>query len=198
MSAYSNEHVLRHVYSFFMLIMQREADNMRPIPRARNQVVVYSRIDFDAFMEQYSNSIRFERYIRMRRDSFNKLVQLLHEDLQVDEYYANKRGGPISAKICVYLTLRYLAGGSYIDIMLHMQISAASFYSCLYKTLEAICNCKELDILFPKTEDECALLAADFCHLSTNQSITCCVGAVDGYLLSIETPSTEEAGNYSV
>ena len=165
------------------------------VPQTRTRRVIYRRIDMKAFMAQYVNCPKFERNIRMRRDSFYKLVELLRRDVQSDENMATRRGGAITPEMCTYLTLRYLAGGSYLDICVHLQISHAAFYYCLYKTLIAICQCKVLDIVFPIEVADCERLASGFRHLSENESIGNCIGAVDGYLLSIETPSNEEAGN---
>jgi hypothetical protein len=108
---------------------------------------------------------------------------------------AARRGGAITPEMCLYMTLRYLAGGSYLDICIILQVSHSAFYYCLYKTLLAICQCKALDIVFPAGVNKCARLAAGFRYLSAEESIGNCVGVVDGYLLSIETPSKEEAGN---
>ena len=70
MNDYSNDNAIKHLLSAFMLILQHKTENYK-VTTSRNQQVVYNRIDFDAFMEQYSNSLRFERYIRMRRESFS-------------------------------------------------------------------------------------------------------------------------------
>ena len=161
----------------------------------RTRRVVYTRIDMKAFMAQYVHCPKFERTIRMRRCSFYKLVELIRKGVQCDESMATRRGGAITPEMCTYLTLRYLAGGSYLDICVHLQISHAAFYYFLYKTLLAICQCEALDIVFPNGVDECARLASGFRLKSENECIGNCVGAVDGYLLSIETPSKEEAGN---
>jgi hypothetical protein len=99
----------------------------------------------------------------MRRDSFDKLVVLPGEA-------ANRRGsaGAILPELCVYCTLWYLAGGSYLDICDSARISQqSSFYRVVWKTITAIVKCNALRITFPKTEEELEAAAAGFASVST-------------------------------
>ena len=41
---------------------------------------------------------------------------------------ASLRGGAIIPELCVYITLQYLAGGSYMDIFFFVGISQSSFF----------------------------------------------------------------------
>jgi hypothetical protein len=54
--------------------------------------------------------------------------------LVVDEMQASQRGGSITPEICLYSTLRYLAGGDVIGIKNFVGISKASFYRVFEKT----------------------------------------------------------------
>ena len=103
------------------------------------------------------------------------------------------RGGKITPEIHLYATLRYLAGASYSDICLFCGISVASFYCIVWRTIHAI-N-KSLKIEFPSTPQQCAETAKEFENISHRGVIKNCVGAVDGYLLAIETPSKRHAKN---
>ena len=60
--------------------------------------------------------------------SFQKLVGLLNDSLLVDQEMASLRGGAIIPELCVYITLQYLAGGSYMDIFFLVVISKSSFF----------------------------------------------------------------------
>ena len=91
-----------------------------------------------------------------------------------------------------------MAGGSYLDVAALLGVSVKSFYSIVWRTIHAIIQSKDpnLDnIKFPETQDECAAAAADFKNISRRGAICNCVTAVDGYLLSIITPSAKEVGN---
>ena len=74
----------------------------------------------------------------MEKKSFDKLLSYIYTDLVVNELMANNRGGPIIPELCLYCTLRWLAGVSYLDICDIAGISAGSFYRILWKTVKAI------------------------------------------------------------
>jgi DDE superfamily endonuclease len=131
----------------------------------------------------------------MRKDSFDKLVLLLAEDLVVDEVAASKRGGVIIPEICVYCTLQYLAEGSYLNISDIAAISQSSLYRVVWKTITAIAKCTAVRVAFPKTEEEIETAIAGFASISQDGAIYNCVGVVDGYLLCIRVPSKKEVKN---
>jgi DDE superfamily endonuclease len=160
-----------------------------------NVRVQYNRISWISYWDMYRNDPDFERVIRMKRESFVRLVDLLRSDLAVDQDMADKRGGQVSPEMCVYMTLRYLAGAPDIDVKQHISVSGSTFYQCLHKTLRCICKCASLDILFPKSLEDCNKLAAGFLSCTSKGSIINCVGALDGFLLCIDTPSESEAKN---
>ena len=99
----------------------------------------------------------------------------------------------IIPELRVYATLRYLSGASYLDLCVFCGFAPATFYNVVWRTIDAINE--SLQIHFPQTCEECALAASEFENKSTGGIINNCVGAIDGYLLSIKTPSKEEAGN---
>ena len=83
--------------------------------------------------------------------SFEKLVGLLlKKSLMVEQEMASLWGGAIIPELCVYVTLWYLAGGSYTDTFYLIGISQASFYHLLWKTIKAINNCPESQISWPR------------------------------------------------
>ena len=133
--------------------------------------------------------------------SFEKLLLMLRDELEVNEKMADKRGGPIIPELCLYCAIRWLAGGSYLDICDITGISSASFYRVLWKTIIAINKAPGLAMKFPTTTEECQVAAAGFESISTKSmengeiAINNCVGVVDGYLLRIVTPSRAEVGN---
>jgi DDE superfamily endonuclease len=157
--------------------------------------VQYTRIDWDGYWHQYRNDPAFETLIRMKRASFLTLVELLRPDLSVDQDMALLRGGWVRPEMCIYMTLRYLAGGTGGDVKSLISISMSTFYYCLRKTMISICNCPVLAIKFPTTKEECDTLTFGFRNCADNESILNCVGVLDGYLLSINTPCAADAEN---
>jgi hypothetical protein len=52
----------------------------------------------------------------MSQESFEKLLSYICHDLEVNKTMANLCGGRILTEICLYVTLHWLAGGSYLDM----------------------------------------------------------------------------------
>ena len=65
----------------------------------------------------------------------------------------------------------------------------------MYKCVDAILQCDELSYSFPTSDEDTAKAAADFQQLSTSKVIDECVACLDGFLLPIHTPSSNETGN---
>ena len=136
----------------------------------------------------------FERMIRMPYSSFQKLVSLLRQEL-LTSARTSRRCQPLLPEVMVFCTIRYLAGGSYLDVKRLIGISSASFYACIMKTVVAVVQCPELAIKFPETHREFQKLASDFQQKSYSGIISNCVGALDGYLLCTITPVRRIVGN---
>ena len=62
--------------------------------------------------------MELKRHLHMSLTSFEKLLSLIRKSLKVDSAMAQLQGGVIIPEIALYCTLRYLAGGSYMDIFL--------------------------------------------------------------------------------
>ena len=113
----------------------------------------------------------------------------------VKQDMASLQGGAIIPELCVYATLRYLAGGLYTDIFYLIGILQPSFYHLLWKTIKAINNCPELWISWPYTKDRQLECATGFTSISTNCALWDCVAVLDGYHLQTITPSKKEIHN---
>ena len=131
----------------------------------------------------------------MEKESFDRLLALIYHELLVKEQYASMRGGSIIPELCLYCTIRWLAGGSYLDIMDIAGISQASFYRVIWKTIIAIVQCPELSLQWPMFPVQVQDNIGGFASISFNQAINNCVGVVDGYLARIRVPSKREVGN---
>jgi hypothetical protein len=86
----------------------------------------------------------------INRDTFDELESRLDPILKRNEEMGRRSSGsPISTRTRLAITLRWLAGGSYIDICFAWGISEASFYSdrgALWPTIEALDKLFELGL----------------------------------------------------
>eukprot|EP00961_Rhodomonas_salina_P212743 2873452-Rhodomonas_salina.1 len=90
------------------------------------------------------------------------------------------------------MTLRWLAGGSYLDIVAHHGVSKASFWLCKNQVIDAILATDSLKIVFPSLDDSAALLdlARGFQAKSEQGVMRDVVGALDGILIDLEQFAT--------
>ena len=85
------------------------------------------------------------------------------------------------------MALRYFAGGSAYDIALVHGVAFTEVFKSLWKVVNAVNRCKELEIKFPNNWDEQREIAAQFLKKS-KAGFGTCVGAVDGILIWVEKP----------
>ena len=103
--------------------------------------------------------------------SFEKLAGLQKKSQMEEQEMASLWGGAIIPELCVYVTLWYLAGGSYTDIFYLVSILQASFYCLLWKTIKAINNCPKLWISWLYTKETQLDCATGFTSISTNHAL---------------------------
>jgi hypothetical protein len=164
-------------------------------PEKREPSFFDQRLCWESYVAKHSRRGTLDIRLRMREESFNKLLSYICHDLIVNETMAKRRGGTIIPEICLFCTLRWLAGGSYLDICDITGISNASFYRVVDKTVHAIVRNKALEIHFPDTTAELEAAVKGFASISYKEAIRNCVGVIDGYLLRIKVPRKDEVGN---
>ena len=128
-------------------------------------------------------------------ESFYLLLSFVCDALQVDEAKVASCGRMIIPELCLCCTLCYLVGASYLDVIVFACISTSSFYRIVHKTIHAINLMDELSINFPQTMAKCRAAAARFANISFQSAIANCIGALDGYLVAINTPPSLVVGN---
>jgi DDE superfamily endonuclease len=90
------------------------------------------------------------------------------------------------------MTLRYLAGGSYLDISIAPHVSISTFYYVVDETLTDLDQ--SLNIKFPI--DNLELLKRSSIGFSRGRSpLTGCAGALDGIAIKIFEPCAADAAN---
>ena len=161
-----------------------------------SSVFVRDRLEWDkhvAALQKEGDGGSFRRMYRMDIDSFVKLSSMLKPHLCVDERMSKicTSKGKITTDIVLHCLIRWLAGGSYLDIRLSAGISRASFYRCIHSAMDGLCSTDKITIdAFPPDESQLVRLAADFKDISgTGGILNGCVGVEDGFLLPTGTPS---------
>ena len=90
-----------------------------------------TRISWEDHVTLLQHENMFSRTYRMSLSAFNNLVQVLYPRICFNLKKAmNSCGEPISPQIVIAIGLRWLAGGSYLDIKTCYSVSSRSIYRC--------------------------------------------------------------------
>ncbi|KAL7506494.1 hypothetical protein ACHAXN_009688 [Cyclotella atomus] len=161
---------------------------------------------------------QFRRYFRMERECFEHLCQqiianvgegafkseeYLHElkhgyvgidikNTNIANAHEHSTGGFVSGEVKLALTLRLLAGGSYMDLALLFDVGFSTAYEILHHVIkEWILDDRLVKINgIEFCEDEVCMgnVAREFAKKS-NFIINGCIGAIDGWIVKIKKPS---------
>ena len=120
----------------------------------------------------------------MTKETFFVLFKLVRDDLLKDSLKAmNSSGSPVTPLIKLAATIRWLAGGMYIDICGVFGLCQTTFFhplrGPLWPTIYALDVALANMVLFPTDVDSCTKAAEEFSHFSRNM-LQHCVCAVDG------------------
>jgi hypothetical protein len=166
--------------------------NRTAAPRHRNKCYALEE------MEYLSDSL-FKRMFRLTRNAFNFLLEKLRPAIEskpsLNHIYHHK-DREISPTTRLAATLRWLAGGSYLDICFAFGISVGSLYKdsgILWGTIAAINDA--LEIGFP-LNDPRALeeISEGFAKFSYGR-MRGCVMAIDGLVIRTRMPTRAEVLN---
>jgi DDE superfamily endonuclease len=131
----------------------------------------------------------------MDEKSFDDLLALLRPNLERDADMAARatKGGRIEPAVRLAVALRYLAGGSFLDLCDLYCCSWSTMYEIVWDAVYAINQCGALDMRFPQTQAECASAAAGFtATICKNSPLRYVVGAVDGLFIKRNAPRLSE------
>jgi hypothetical protein len=138
----------------------------------------------------------FRRMFRMSRVNFYKLLELIGPCMPVHNVQraVNSSGSPITPVHKLGATLRWLAGGSYLDICTMFGISEGTFFNeergPLWPTIEAIDATFNIGIPF-RDVDALQGISDGFSRLSHGH-LHGCVMAVDGWVIRTRAPNLAE------
>ena len=165
---------------------ERPAKRQRLGPRRYGQRLVWSYDELTDF--------EFFRNYRMTKDQFRHLVTRIRHRLPGATALGKARqvassGAAVPPEIQLSIALRYLAGGSYIDICRVHLVSYGSFYQVTNRVIEAIlAEMNHLVSLDLRDEDLLHRLSDGF-RRKTNGIVRGCIGAIDGICIQIRRPA---------
>ena len=186
------------VGQMFMEEMQRSIktksthfSKRRSAPRSRNRGYALEEMDNLTVSE-------FKRMFRLNREAFYWLLLKVRKDIEPKASLKHQLhfDREISAKTKLAITLRWLAGGSYLDICFAFGVGTSTFYKSdgvLWGTIAAIDN--NIDIGFPlndieKLED----ISRGFSEMCKGR-MKGCVMAMDGWVMKTRCPNLSEVTN---
>mmetsp|Transcript_33 Transcript_33/g.162 ORF Transcript_33/g.162 Transcript_33/m.162 type:complete len:325 (+) Transcript_33:1459-2433(+) len=162
----------------------------------RSPSVKEQRMDWESFLSKYNSKPEYIRHMRMPAEDFDVLLSYVKPLLTLDEKQSLRRGAtPIIPELKLYCCIRWLAGGSYSDVAIHVNVSITSFFRVVWETVDAINKVDALKMHFPHTPTECFSAAEAFTSLSYKSAITNCVSVIDGYNPEIKCPTRSKVGN---
>lgn len=156
----------------------------------------------------------FRKQFRMSRDAFCKLCSLLCIAVGAEVFRSESqslstsnaaslqgRGGLIPGEIKTALSLRLLAGGSYLDLMPLFDVSVAHIYLIFDEFLEWVLKAFSFPLVKHIQNNNNRALAgiAEQFSYGSNGVFSGIIGAIDGIAIRIRSPTLKEVsdpGNY--
>ena len=169
--------------------------------------------------QDYLTDRQFRRYFRMERECFDYLCERIidnvgESDFKSENYLCDFRngeatgadtldqtnilhahehttGGFVSGEVKLALTLRLLAGGSYMDLALLFEVGFSTSYEIFHKVIkdwildDRLVKINGVD--YCEDNDLMSRVARGFATASRN-IINGCIGAIDGWVVKIRKP----------
>lgn len=202
------------------LKMKAKQESLRRSEIARKRRARKNRTNWESFSSSVNDS-HFRRMFRMPRDCFENLCNVIEgrvgERIFCSEKFIKKQlvdgkgklanifrahqktsGGFVCGEVRLAITLRMLAGGSYLDISYVFGVSYNHAYKIFNHVLKYwLCNdsvykYKLFDIL--KNEEAMYDIAKFFAKGRSGGILSGVIGALDGWLVKIQCPSLKRDG----
>jgi hypothetical protein len=134
--------------------------------------------------------VDFRRVFRMERHTFASLLNVVRPDLERDGAMAlRSSGGRIEPEIRLALTLRLLAGASYLDAVMLFGISRTACYEVFHETVNSFLGRLDLPGLPFDDLSKLQTMSREFTVSRNHHNpVVGCVGAVDGIAVKIAKP----------
>ncbi len=116
----------------------RESRRRRPKQNSTPSVRCQHRLFHEA--TRYLNEFQFARTFRVLRRIFHELLDLIRADLEREDRQARRSsGGRVEPAVRLAVTLRLLAGASYLDLVTNCHIAPATVYAIFHDTVRHLC-----------------------------------------------------------
>lgn len=92
----------------------------------------------------------------------------------------------------VAIALRYLAGGSYLDVAAFHGVHRTTFRKAVWRVVEALNDSAIGAFRWPSSEEACATLSSSWAAKSDWQVFSHVVGAIDGLHVTIRLPTKQD------
>eukprot|EP00808_Paulinella_micropora_P015752 g75347.t1 len=159
-------------------------------PAAKRQ-----RMDWSTRVDSFTHR-GFKRRYRLSKQQFDDILSLLRPELEVACAKTHSYA-VVPPELQLSMTLRFLAGGSYLDIVDLHGVAESTFYICIWRVILLINRNIALgqSLKFP-SESEFPCLAAGWQARSSVPDIfTGCILALDGIIFKIPCPQPHEVPN---
>ena len=141
---------------------------------------------------------QFRRMFRMTRPSFERLLELLTDHIGPRSEASigkavNSSGSITTLRTALAVTLRWLAGASYLDLCFAFGVAIGSFYAdggILWGTMEAINELFEIGLPLDD-ENKLQQVAAEYAKYSYGH-LSNCISAIDGWVNRTRCPTAAE------
>ena len=139
----------------------------------------------------------FRRTYRCTRASFDKLLEVLSKKIDLKFNHARKdTGGAIPLSVRLAMTLRFLAGASYLDLCMLYGVASGTFYKDngpIWTTIRALDDCDTIQFDWSGEKGHLEDIARGFdnCGLA-NGLIHGCVMAIDALVIRTRMPRKTE------
>lgn len=139
----------------------------------------------------------FRRRYRMPKGTFTSLCDTLAGPMaDMHGLLGHRIPHGVSVEVQVSVSIRWLAGGSYLDIVDVHGVSTTTLYQSLHAFLFALVHHPRYKIEFPiEDEGELDKIAEGFAEIDRTGCFTGCVGALDGLIVPIQKPSLHDCAN---
>jgi hypothetical protein len=113
----------------------------------------------------------FKRTYRMSAATFNFVLERIRKRITSKAPKKARRDthGPVPAELLLSMALRFLAGGSYLDIYQMHGVGKSTMFHCIPVVCHAIAT--EFPLCFPVDDTE-ALVSCSHCHTRCNDRIS--------------------------
>jgi hypothetical protein len=174
---------------------KRTFSNRRRFVRTRAPRRTWSPTTFEE-IDCKLNDWEFKRTFRLSRTVFNEVHDRIAHRLRCNETLRkNASGGTVvDTRIKLMIALRWLGGGSYLDLRLLYMVPTPSLYRIVHNVVDAV-NDEYFneDLVFPIGNLAKLAQIQEGFDAMTGGTMEGCVGAIDGIVIRIHGPSFAES-----